>query len=186
MSLCHIPLDIYETVLQFLPLFDVHNLWQINKEQIQLKSQTKERYHFDHATHTKFLRSLSIFKTIDVLDTTNRWCEATIIGHQIYKNVINIKVKYMGYSSNWNEWIRADNNRIAEHGSQCYNGTNEPKTNDRIIYYHRNRWRDLTFISIDRPNNSITLRYRSTDPPITITYIPTFIAPISRRAILMS
>lgn len=180
-----LPLDIYEIILQFLPFFDVHNLWQVNKEQTQLKEQTKERYQPDYTALVKFYKSLSIFKSVDVLDTTNIWCEGTIIGHQVYKNIINLKIRYSGYSSKWNEWMRADNGRLDMYGSQCYNGTNEPKVNNRVIYYHRNQWCNFIFISIDLPNNSITLQHRTVDPPITMTYIPIYLAPVSRRGILL-
>ncbi len=189
--LTNLPLYIYSNILSFLPIFDIHNLWQVSKYSVLTKHKlqnTIAKYN-NFQTYTQlqeFYRSLQIFSLIDVLDTTYTWSEAFIIGQQCYKGTINIKVKYLGYTDNWIEWIRADGGRIAKHGSMCYNGQNEPRPDDRIIYYNRGHWLDCRFICfVNEPTakSQIVIKYR--DTIFTFNYMKEYIAPVSRRGIIL-
>lgn len=187
-----LPLDIVYSIVTFLPIFDTHNFWQTTRTLASTKSQLKEHYARDNNYSTyqdlrDFYLSLKVFSSVDVLDTTYTWSEANIVGHQINKGAIYLKVRYLGYSTRWNEWIQADSGRIAKYGTLCYNGTNgDPTTNDRVIYYNRGRWREYRFVELTQdPTPQIVLQHKGTTPPIILPYIKAYIAPISRRGILL-
>lgn len=124
-----IPSNITFTILTYLSVFDVHNLWKTNKKQSKQKKQLKEFYakqqnYESYNTLKKFYNSIQIFGHVNVLDTTQTWCNAVIIGHQIYKGTINVKIRYIGFSDRCDEWMRVDNGRISEYGSKCNNKIN--------------------------------------------------------------
>lgn len=193
-----IPSDITFTILKYLPVFDVHNLWQIDRALSHQKQNLKENYakqqkYESYNKLKKFYKSIKIFSQVDVLDTTDTWCEAVITGHQLYRGTINLKIRYLGFSDRWNEWMRADNGRITEYGSKCYNKINgkPPQPNDHILYYHRNRWRQFRFVQFEAENEpeipvKIVLQKSEITPPIRLDYIEDYLAPVSRRSILLS
>ena len=139
-----------------------------------------------------FFRGLQTFKLIDVLDTTNFWTEACIIGQQVYQQGINIKVKYLGFSDRWNEWIAADSNRIAPYGTKCYNGTNDPHPNNRILYYSTvtHRWKQYIFLGFENATNlsriELMFNHNNRDRFVTYEYNKVHIAPISKRNVILS
>ena len=183
-----LPVAVLAHILKYLPVFDIHNYWRTNvsisKTKCYLKELIAKCNDFDtYEQMQSFYRSIKLFGLIDVKDTENIWSEACIVGHQTYRGTINIKVKYLGFSDRWNEWLRADNGRVMPHGSKCYNGTNELQSNNRIIYYHRGHWLNGNFIALDTVKKEITFRHK--DVILTVPYIPEYLAPISRRGILL-
>ncbi|TMW61523.1 hypothetical protein Poli38472_012714 [Pythium oligandrum] len=52
---------------------------------------------------------LQIHQLLDVLDTSNRWCEATVLGMSRWK----VHVHYQSWPRKWDEWILRDSERLA-------------------------------------------------------------------------
>lgn len=197
----YFPKDILLQIIEYLRPFDISNLsltyktlhTDIDEKMKDLYfTQTYKELYTNFRAMLKFLWSLRVFNKVDVYDTTGVWCEAVIIGHQIYKNSVQIKVKYLGYSSRWNEWMKADNGRVVPYSTKCYNGFNEPVLGNRVLYYYRHKWRTFTFLGYENSENDsnetfrkIVLQKKSDEPPIVASYIKDYIAPISRRGILI-
>lgn len=190
MFLTYLSTNILEHILIYLPIFDVHNLWQLNSSSHKLKKITKEQYAKYHGFNKyqelkKFYKSLDVFKVIDVLDTRNIWCEAYVIGHQVHNGVVNIKVKYLGYSDCWNEWLRADTGRITHNGAKCYTGKNELKCGHQVIYYYRNKWIVCQFLEFYNMSLVPMMRFVYKGKERTGIYLKSYLAPVSRRNIIM-
>lgn len=194
MLLTKIPTDVFANILAFLPIFDIHNFWQVSKKTSHLKPRYKEQItqHYNYLTYNKlqtFYRSLVPFAYIDVLDTTGIWSEAVVIGQQVYRGIINIKVKYLGYSDGWIEWLRADYDRIAPYGTRCYNGTNELFYNNRVIYYHYGQWKTYYFVALcstnsANPTNPVKIKLKKNGVVLTLRYIKEHLAPVSRKELM--
>lgn len=182
--------NLVQSVMICLSVFDWHNLVQVNKKMSKFKKTTKDRYaqycgYKNYVLLYSFYRSLNVFKVIDVLDTRDVWCEAYIIGQQVYKNTINIKVKYMGYSDNWNEWLRADTGRIAENGKYTYTGKNELQRGNQFIYYYRNKWIVCIFLEFYKLSLVPMIKFKYKNRVCTGVHIKSYIAPVSRRNIIL-
>ena len=197
----YFPYILIEHIINYLPLFDIINFWNCNKYIYRIKSNIEDiisnKYYFNNfkSLCEYYKYNIKIRRKIDVKDTLNDWLEGTIIAHQVHKGVIIIKVKYTGYSSRWNEWMRVDNLRVSGHGTKCYNGLNEPNVGNKILYNIFGHWKECIIKNFNHNKTKITLEYNRkyrTVPDVhsstivTVLYdINSNIAPVSKRGILL-